>query len=231
MVVDNIDNVREHMDFQDSNDVYLIVIMRRKKDFCKGTWPSVRSNQAQRVLKTYFIRSVKDFDDHVNEIKELCILLNARAYFYPQVRDISSCMVALNRQTLDNITQPQAQPNSMLLRSFAAEKSSRARRWLIDIDSVDGIITEDDKEAVLKYFTSGEHNIGNGYWSNRSVTGLHIITERFDKRNIFDEWKLTFPHLTAEIKPDNATLLYYSDFFKNAHKWVMLAAMNSKETN
>ena len=53
-VIDNFDVLMAHMDFVDTNDRYIVHIMRRPKD-CKSLTNALGSNEAQRLIRTYYI--------------------------------------------------------------------------------------------------------------------------------------------------------------------------------
>ena len=71
MEIDNFDIIREHLDFVDSKlDRYIVHILRRPKDISPKMKNELGANEAQRLIKTYYIDSIEYFDRKIPAIKE-----------------------------------------------------------------------------------------------------------------------------------------------------------------
>jgi len=210
MTVDNFANVIAHCDFSDPNDVYVFTVIRRRKDFPEEVRNAMRSNDERRLIRAFFCKSLDDVLQAEPIMRKMCEAFNARAYFLPQVRNQRACLKELMKTLLDGMDNPCVNPNALMLHAFTAYHQSRAKRWVVDVDS-DHTITNDEKEALREYF---EAVVGTNYWINYSKTGIHFITEKFDSRNPFPDFAEKFPGLTVDIKKDGLTLVYYKDTYK-----------------
>ena len=75
MKVDNFYLIKKHIHSSDSNEFYMLQIMRRTKDQ-KG----YDGKHKQSIIKSYFISSVEYLESKRDEIVGLCEMFNARAY-------------------------------------------------------------------------------------------------------------------------------------------------------
>ena len=82
-MVDNFEQIRSHISFEDKDDFYFCQIIQRKKD--GNDIPS--ANNGYRTIKTYYIRSFEDFDRRIPGIKQLCEQNDARCYFNLNARN------------------------------------------------------------------------------------------------------------------------------------------------
>ena len=88
-MIDNINIIKNLLNFENPGDFYYLLILRRKKDQPEEE----RSNhQSVRTIKTYCIESIDYLDQRYEEIKLLCEVFKARAYIHVQKqnhRDVS----------------------------------------------------------------------------------------------------------------------------------------------
>ena len=80
MEIDNFDIIRKHLDFVDSKlDRYIVHILRRPKDISLEMKNELGANEAQRLIKTYYIDSIEYFDKkisaHTYKYSQTCINL------------------------------------------------------------------------------------------------------------------------------------------------------------
>ena len=209
------DNFNRNFAFNDDPDrVFLIEVMCRKKDFHPGVFP-FNSEQAQRIIKVYFIHNRKELEAKKDEIILFCRRLGARAYILPQPRSMNKVLRELAKNTIESMNNPQVNLNSLLLRTFTAFHSSEEPRWIIDIDTDH----QDRKAAALTVdlirgflFLRCVHVTRNDVFI--TPHGYHLITPKFDSRG-FAEFVNDIPWATAEIKKDNLALLYFEDHKPN----------------
>lgn len=210
------DNFNRNFAFNDDPDrVFLIEIMCRKKDFHPGVFP-FNSEQAQRLIKIYFIHNRKELEAKRDEIVLLCRRLGARAYILPQPRSMNKVLRELAKNTIESMGNPQVNLNSLLLRTFTAFHSSEEPRWIIDIDT-----DCQDREAAAHaaglicdfLYRRGVRQITSKDFFD-TPHGYHLVTSKFDSRG-FAEFVNDIPWATAEIKKDNLALLYFEDHKPN----------------
>ena len=101
-MIDNINIIKNLLNFTDEGDFYMLYIFKRKKDQPEGE----RDNhQSVRTIKTYCVESIEYLDKRYDEIKELCEMFKARAYIHIQKqnhKDVSlEMMMALAQKIRD----------------------------------------------------------------------------------------------------------------------------------
>jgi hypothetical protein len=193
-MIDNIEHIKQLLNFSDEGDFYMLYVFKRKKDQPEGE----RDNhQSVRTIKTYCVESVEYLEKRYDEIKQLCEMFKARAYIHVQKQnheDVSlNMMVALAQRIQDgNLKQHH------LFDSVVGQLKTREKRWIVDIDTklwitthaihqfIDGLRPEGSKiEAVIP-----------------TKSGYHLITKKFDVM----EFKKHYPDI--DIQRKNPTLLY-----------------------
>jgi len=212
------DNFNRNFAFNDDPDrVFLIEVMCRKKDFHPGVFP-FNSEQAQRIIKVYFIHNRKELEAKRDEIVLLCRRLGARAYILPQPRSMNKVLRELAKNTIESMGNPQVNLNSLLLRTFTAFHSSEEPKWVIDIDS------DSRSDALSALFPIIEYVREFGGQRCLNITGkdafdtphgYHLVTPKFDSRGFAQFVSQLGKNVTAEIKKDNLALLYFEDHKPN----------------
>ena len=187
---------------------YTIEIIGRAKD-------NARIIAGNHKFKTYYIRTMEDFDKYENEIKLLCDTLNMRAYI--SINHKSMKQVALNtmaeyanRIANNDFNKPQS-----LFDSCAAKYVERADQlWIIDVDKEDAdhynlnvpITVNELVEDYIKIIESCEPK-------KKIVTviptksGKHIITHPFNIIQ-FGSRAPRSKSVDAFVKKNHLTLLY-----------------------
>lgn len=192
----------------DTDSFYTIEIIGRVKD-------NARIIAGNHKFKTYYIRTMEDFDKYENEIKLLCDTLNMRAYI--SINHKSVKYVTLNTLTeyanmiaQDNFSKPYS-----IFDSCAAKYTERSNQlWIIDVDKEDAdhyslnvpITVDELVEDYIKIIESCEPK-------KKIVTviptksGKHIITHPFS----IVQFEARAPHcksMDAFVKKNHLTLLY-----------------------
>jgi hypothetical protein len=137
-MIDNFDIIKNKLlTFPESNlDRYIVHILRRKKDISQGVLNELGSNEAQRLIKTYYIDSVDYFERKIPAIKELCNSNNARAYLIVQPKDNFECLINLGKKIFDTIQNRNysVKPEHLLRQAYCEHHKTRLKRWIIDLD-------------------------------------------------------------------------------------------------
>jgi len=199
-MIDNIEHIKELLNFSDEGDFYMLYVFKRKKDQPEGE----RDNhQSVRTIKTYCVESVEYLEKRYDEIKQLCEMFKARAYIHIQKqnhKDVSlNMMVALAQRIQDgNLKQHH------LFDSVVGQLKTREKRWIVDIDVKDAVFAERLSEFINAIRPEGpkiETKIP-------TKNGYHLITKRFDVM----EFKKHY--LDIDIQRKNPTLLYFPNSIK-----------------
>ena len=200
-MIDNIEHIKQLLNFSDEGDFYMLYVFKRKKDQPEGE----RDNhQSVRTIKTYCVESVEYLEKRYDEIKQLCEMFKARAYIHVQKqnhKDVSlNMMVALAQRIQDgNLKQDH------LFDSVVGQLKTREKRWIVDVDVKGGQYLWNVEECIDNCRPEGDKVI----MTIPTKNGYHIITERFDVQR----FKKYYPDI--DIQKKNPTLLYYPDSLVN----------------
>jgi hypothetical protein len=204
-MIDNIEHIKELLNFEEKGDFYMLYVLKRKKDQPEDE----RDNhQSVRTLRSYCIKSIEQLESKYDEIQLLCEIFKARAYIHVQKqnhRDVSlNMMVALAQRIQDGNLEQQN-----LFDSVVGQLKTYEKRWIVDID------TKDEKEiqrimtAILDCrpeINSVEERI---FATIPTKNGYHLITSRFDVM------KFTQYCPGVDIQKKNPTLLYLPNSLDN----------------
>ena len=194
-MIDNINIIKNLLNFTEEGDFYMLYIFKRKKDQPEGE----RDNhQSVRTIKTYCIDNLEYLDKRYDEIKELCEMFKARAYIHIQKqnhKDVSlEMMMALAQKIRDG---QHMQKN--LFDSVVGQLKTNEKRWIIDVDNRDSM--ELMRLTDVLRVTRPEGNKVEAFIPTKN--GYHLITKRFD----VEMFRNLYPHI--DIQKKNPTLLYY----------------------
>jgi hypothetical protein len=195
--IDNIEQIKQLLNFSDEGDFYMLYVLKRKKDQPEGE----RDNhQSVRTIKSYCIGSVEHLEKRYEEIKQLCEMFKARAYIHVQKQnhtDVSlNMMVALAQRIQDGNHKQQG-----LFDSVVGQVKTQEKRWIVDIDT---------KENGIENLISNEIYMLRPEGPKVEMViptknGYHLITSKFDVKT----FKEKFPEM--DIQKKNPTLLYYPE--------------------
>lgn len=130
-MIDNFDIIRSHLTFKSDFDRYIIHIIKRSKD---DDGVEYGSNETNRLIKTFYITSLKYFDKKVPVIKDLCDSNKAMAYVLPQVRNKEDCLKELLKLVVDNLSNPTQKPDHLIRSAYCGYHGSRDKKWILDLD-------------------------------------------------------------------------------------------------
>lgn len=192
-MIDNIEHIKQLLNFSDEGDFYMLYIFKRKKD---QTTDKV-NHQSVRTIKTYCVESIEYLESRYEEIKQLCEMFKARAYIHVQKqnhKDVSLEMMVALAEKIRNGQHKQQH----LFDSVVGQLKTLEKRWIVDIDTK-------DEEALLKIMklVNGCRPEGNKIYATiPTKNGYHLITGRFDVM----EFKKLYSDI--DIQKKNPTLLY-----------------------
>ena len=211
-MIDNLNLIKELLNFEKEGDFYMLYILKRKKD--QTTDKS--NHQSVRTIKTYCIESIEHLEKRYDEVKQLCEIFKARAYIHVQKqnqKDVSLNMMVELAQRIQN-----GQHNQKgLFDSVVGQLKTSEKRWVIDIDDskvpspmmIAFIEYECRPITVVKFDDAGipiGHEVGPKVEAViPTKNGHHLITKRFDVM----KFKEKYPNI--DIQKKNPTLLYLPD--------------------
>ncbi len=194
-MINNIEQIKELLNFSKKGDFYMLYIFKRKKDM---PLEERDNHQSVRTIKTYCIESIDHLEKRYDEIKTLCELFKARAYIHVQKQnhsDVSLDMLATLAERIKNGATNQ----KGLFDSVVGQIKTNEKRWIVDVDTKD-----DNFIAHLLYFLENVQPKGNKVeMVIPTKNGYHLITSKF---NVLEFSKI-FPEV--DIAKKNPTLLYY----------------------
>lgn len=198
-MIDNLELIKPLLNFSDSEDFYMLYVLKRKKDQPEGE----RDNhQSVRTIKTYCIESIEHLEKRYEEIKQLCEMFKARAYIHVQKqnhKDVSLNMLAtLAERIRDGVNKQQG-----LFDSVVGQIKTQEKRWIVDIDTK-------NKNLIFYIKTHIESMLPHTDILNDSKiiaeiptkNGVHLITKRFDTKSFSEQ----YPDI--DIQKKNPTLLF-----------------------
>lgn len=237
MTIDNFDIIKKHLDFKTPLDRYIVHILRRPKDVEELT-NALGANEAQRLIRTYYIDSLEYFESKIPAMKELCHSCNARAYIIPQVKDNFECLLNLGKKIFDTIQNKNysVKPEHLIRQAYCEYHKSRKKVWILDLDDeeMNGWTLEQVIELVKKWLKEVGKSEDEMYVVP-TKHGHHIITSPFNLVAAHNEcnmifegvqhWpldptvinddpkqmtlKMNYKQVTGWLHKDGMTLLYY----------------------
>lgn len=211
-MINNIDLIKPLLNFDDSEDFYMLYILKRKKDQPEEE----RDNhQSVRTIKTYCIDSLEYLDKRYDEIKMLCEAFKARAYIHIQKQNHNTVSLEMIKALAQRLVDKQNNQKN-LFDSVVGQMKTLEKRWVVDIDQKEiSPLMIAHIEYTCKPITEvtfDQVGIPNGYKNGPKVeaiiptkNGHHLITKRFDVQ----AFKEKYPDV--DIQKKNPTLLYYPD--------------------
>lgn len=202
MIIDNFELIREHLVFNNPDEFYFVQIIQRKKDGNEG----LHVRNGYRLIRSYYIYSLKDFDNLKGRIKELCESNNARAYINPNVRNAKEAALECIKRYTDLVLNNNAFQGNNIWDSVCGGVRARGYKalWVIDVDDPDNI------ELITNLIESCRHTQGFTLYRVPTVHGYHLICNGFDTMQ-FNSLLKDNNLGTIDIHKNNPTLLYYND--------------------
>ena len=214
-MIDNLEQIRQLLNFEDKGDFYMLYVFKRKKDQPEG---EKDNHQSVRTIKSYCVTSVEYLERRYDEIKQLCEMFKARAYIHVQKqnhKDVSlNMMVALAQRIQDGNLYQQG-----LFDSVVGQIKTLEKRWIVDIDTKDDDYLLEvmnhinnhcgpfvNKREIHTHTSAGMiisyDRVPKVIKTIPTKNGFHFITDKFDVM----EFKKRYPDI--DIQKKNPTLLY-----------------------
>lgn len=194
-MIDNIEQIKNLLNFTDEGDFYMLYVMKRKKDQPEGE----RDNhQSVRTIKTYCIDNLDYLDKRYDEIKTMCEMFKARAYIHVQKQNHKDVSLEMMVTLAERIKSGQNNQKN-LFDSVVGQLKTNEKRWIVDLDSRD----ENEVVRMTKVLNVTRPEGDKIEAIIPTKNGYHFITRRFDT----EMFKNVYPDVDVQKK--NPTLLYY----------------------
>jgi hypothetical protein len=193
-MIDNLDRIKDLLNFEKEGDFYMLYIFKRKKD--QTTDKS--NHQSARTIKTYCVDSIEYLEKRYDEIKQLCEMFKARAYIHIQKQNHNDVALEMIPAIVKRIQSGQINQKHVF-DSVVGQLKTYEKRWIVDVD------TKDEQEVNTIKFTINQlcRPFGDKIWETiPTKSGYHLITDRFDVM----QFKTSYPDI--DIQRKNPTLLY-----------------------
>lgn len=194
-MINNLEQIKELLNFSEKGDFYMLYVFKRKKDQPEN---EKSNSQSVRTIKTYCIDSIEYLEKRYDEIKGLCEYFQARAYIHVQKQnhnDVSlNMIVTLAERIRDGVSD-----QKYLFDTVVGKIKTLEKRWIVDIDTKDKEFT--DKLIYDLYFIQPMGNKIEAMLPTKN--GFHLITSKF---NVL-KFRELYPGV--DIQKKNPTLLYY----------------------
>jgi hypothetical protein len=190
--------IEKFLTFEPEDFYFLQVIQRRKEN------PQMRSNS--RIVKSYYIKSSRDFQTKQEEIIDLCEKYNARATLRLNKRNWKDIAFEANIR-LAKILQSKSHAGvkNMVDSVIGSKpKSGEEKLWLVDIDPP---YTEKDVDEIGEFInqlrreqkTDAPEGVVHRL---KTKNGFHLVTKGFNTK------KFKTRYLDVEIKKDSPINVY-----------------------
>ena len=196
MKVDNFDLIKKHIHSSDSNEFYMLQIMRRTKDQ-KG----YDGKHKQSIIKSYFISSVEYLDSKRDEIVGLCEMFNARAYINLNKKSYKQVSLKALEILAGKIAHEEYDIRS-LFESACGQTGAcdGLKTWIVDFDSKDLDELDRIKNIINSIDPKGVSKIVETVPTRH---GYHLITRPFNKKAFYEMY-----NESIDVHDNNPTCLY-----------------------
>lgn len=185
-MVNNFKQITQFLKFDSEDDFYHLQILKRKKEN-----PEIGSNSY--VIRTYCIRSKEHLVEKMDEIINLCIYNNARAYINLNRRSFERIAFHTLKKISDIIMNKDYKSVRNAFESVCGEYGSgKDKYWIIDVDTpgIDGITEinsiiydinsnckpDGDKDKMVVETKNGYHLIVSAFnLSQSKIVGKYDI--------------------------------------------------------
>ena len=182
---------------------YVIELMRRGKDN-----PDLPA--ANYHFKNYYIYSWRDLDRYEEEIKNICTLLNLRAYCSVNYKLMSQVSLDTLAESARRIAAHDYKKFYNIFESCSGKfVDNKNNLWVVDVDDIK---LSDEKDCCkVKILSTFINNMESGHKVNVIYTmptksGVHLITYPFNLQKFNQEWNKAI--FSVDIKKNHLTLLY-----------------------
>lgn len=190
-MIDNYQQIKTLLKFDDPDKFYFLQILKRRKD-------NPDLDKDMKIVDNRFYYSLESFEREEKEIKDLCTIMNARAYLRLNRRSSSQVALKCLARTAEVISQKNFKDVKRCYLSVCGEfQAEDNKTWIVDLDGDDI-----DIEKIIKVINDLEPPVHKTQAIIPTKNGKHLISRPFRK----DAFLQMFPQI--DIHTDNPTLLF-----------------------
>lgn len=162
-------------------------------------------NVNNRLIKTYIIRSLKQFDELKEEIIQISNATKSRVYINLNRRSFEDTTLHTLRHCVEYISDKNYSGITQLVDSICGKyRNENNPTWIIDVDNVIRSNSNYVKQ-IINYVENECEPIGNKFKCFiPTVNGIHIITSPFNLQKFKSEYS------DIDVHKNNPTLLYFN---------------------
>lgn len=173
--VDNYSLIRPLLTFDNDDEFYFLQILMRKKDHGKNV---TGTNNNNRLVKAYFVRSLEYFDFIEDEVKKLAQVFKARVTVNLNKRSYKKLAFHTLKKVTDQIVNEEYDKVNKAYTSVCGKYTTdKNKTWILDLDGAD---FKDVERMILEVLPLCRGTEGNRHIASIPTrSGLHVITRPF----------------------------------------------------
>lgn len=190
-MINNFKQIESLLKFEDENEFYFMQIIQRKKEH-----PHLGSNN--KILKSFYIYSLKQYFDLQNTIISICSTYNARAYIHLNKKNSRLISFEMMEQLAHQIKCNQVNDLHRLYDSMCGRyQFTKDKTWIVDIDE------KEISPLMLAFIDHECEPKGEKIYSViPTKNGFHLITKPFNAQKFGEK----YPEI--DIHKNNPTILF-----------------------
>lgn len=182
MSVNNLDKIKEHLEFRSEDDFYFLQIIQRKKDHGKNV---TGSNNNNRLIKPYYVGSIEYLEFVMPEIIQLCEIFNARAGIDLNRRSWKrTSFHALKKMTDQILNEDYMNVRKAFSKAAGKYSNEPEKKWILDYDHEE--LPYEDYKYLKKELVAIQPIGPKVIDILPSKNGYHIITSPFNLKEAED---------------------------------------------
>lgn len=198
-MVNNFNQIKELLEFESEDDFYFLQLIKRKKEN-----DELGSNN--RVIKSYFIKSIEQLENLEEEIKALCNATNSRAYINLNKRSFEKMALRTMKNVCDHMMNKDYEHIYRAYTTVCGQYSDdKNKTYLLDIDRNDNGKYEHNLSDIVNFIDTQCKPLNKRFKLVAAIptkNGTHLITEPFD----LQRFGSVYPEIA--VHKNNPTILY-----------------------
>jgi hypothetical protein len=199
-MIDNFEQIRSMLKFEDDYFYFIQIIQRKKEN------PGLGSSN--RIVRSYMISSEEKFDKNGPEIVQMCEMFNARAYIHLNRRKWSKVALEClrhNAELIANSQYPSIKSSFETVIGRNNGESNETKTWIIDID-MDDLEVVNKIERIINSIEPVDRTVTKLMYTIPTKNGYHMITKPFSRAEFNKYMQLQGD--VPDIHTDNPTILF-----------------------
>lgn len=196
-MVNNFDQIKQLLKFENENEFYFVQILQRKKEN-----PELGRNN--RLVKAYYIYSIEKLEKYKEEIIKMCEVFNARAYIHLNRRNSKQVGFEMMELLATNLKLNQTDFLGNLYNSVCGHHhSDKDKTWIIDIDNPD---FDNFNAGLMEEYWQFIHDIEpvgpKILAAIQTKNGFHHLSKPFNSQKFSEK----YPQI--QLHKNNPTILF-----------------------